>query len=216
MSKKKIAVLGSGGVGTVLANGFIKHGHAVMRGSRDPDKLADWRLGAGPQAHTGTFAEAARFGELIVLAVKGSGAESAVALAGDGLNGKIVIDATNPIADGPPTQGLIPYTTSLDRSLMETLQRRAPLARFVKAFSCVGAGLMVNPVLPGGPPTMFICGEDSAAKGEVTAILEVFGWEAEDLGGAVAARAIEPLAILWCIPGILKGDWMHAFKMLRP
>jgi predicted dinucleotide-binding enzyme len=186
-----------------------------MRGSRDASKLGDWKQKAGAKASTGTFAEAARFGELVVLAVKGGAAEAVVAEYGSALAGKIVLDTTNPIADAPPQEGMVRYFTSLEDSLMERLQRKAPEARFVKAFSSVGAALMVNPKLS-AKPSMFICGNDSPAKEETKAILERFGWESEDMGGAAAARAIEPLCILWCIPGFLKNDWMHAFKMLRP
>ncbi len=217
MAVKKIGVIGSGVVGQVLASGFVRHGHAVMMGTREPGKLADWASGAGPSARVGAVQDAARFGDVIVLAVKGAAAEEAVRLAGpENLAGKIVLDATNPIAEAPPQGGVLRFFTTLDESLMERLQRLAPGARFVKAFSCVGSALMVNPDLPGGPPTMFICGNDGAAKGEAAAILKRFGWEAEDMGGAEAARAVEPLCILWCIPGFLRNDWTHAFKVLRP
>jgi len=216
-AKKRIAVIGSGVVGQTLANGFIKHGFETMIGSRDAGKLKEWAAKAGPLAKAGTVQEAARFGDLVALAVKGTGAEDAVRLAGpDTLAGKVVIDTTNPIADAPPANGLIKFFTSLDESLMERLQKIAPKARFVKAFSSVGNALMVNPKLHGGPPTMFICGNDTAAKEEVVEILKLFGWEIEDAGAAEAARAIEPLCILWCIPGFLKNDWVHAFKVLRP
>jgi hypothetical protein len=212
----RIAVLGTGKVGDALSDGFLKHGHEVMRGSRDPDRLATWKQGAGPRAATGTFAEASRWGELVVLAVKGTAAESVLDLAGaESLAGKVVIDTTNPIAEVPPTNGVLHFFTTLEDSLMERLQRRVPAARFVKAFSCVGNALMVDPKLPGGPPTMFICGDDATAKAEVSAILERFGWEIEDLGAIEAARAIEPLCILWCIPGFTRGRWSHAYKVLR-
>jgi predicted dinucleotide-binding enzyme len=212
---KKIGVLGSGMVGETLANGFLKHGYDVMRGSREPAKLADWKQKAGGKAATGTFAETAKFGEILVLAVKGGAAEAVVAECGSGLNGKTVLDATNPIADKPPQDGLVQFFTNLNDSLLERLQKKAPAAKFVKAFSSVGAALMVNPKLP-AKPSMFICGNDAAAKEETKAILAQFGWETEDMGAASAARAIEPLCILWCIPGFLKNDWMHAFKVLRP
>jgi len=151
----------------------------------------------------------------VVLAVKGTAALDALRAAGpEPLAGKCVIDTTNPIADAPPVHGVLKYFTSLDDSLMERLQREFPAARFVKAFSCVGNALMVNPKLAGGPPTMFICGNDAAAKAEVTEILTQFGWEASDLGRIEAARAIEPLAMLWCIPGFLHNDWRHAYKVL--
>jgi predicted dinucleotide-binding enzyme len=211
----KIGIVGSGVVGETLANGFVKNGHEVMRGSRDPSKLTDWKRVAGDKAQTGTFEETARFGEIVVLAVKGAAAEDAVAACGSALDGKVVIDTTNPIApDKPAVNGVLVYFTGPNDSLLERLQKRAPKARFVKAFSSVGAPLMVNPKLP-AKPTMFICGNDGAAKEQVRAILDTFGWETEDVGAAEGARAIEPLCILWCIPGLLKNQWMHAFKLLR-
>jgi predicted dinucleotide-binding enzyme len=212
----KIAILGSGQVGQVLADGFLKHGHEVMRGSREPAKLEAWKAGAGGKAHVGTFADAAAWGEIVVLAVKGSAASAALELAGlANLAGKTVIDATNPIADAPPEHGVLRYFTDVNESLMERLQKQAPAAHFVKAFSSVGNAFMVNPSFPGGPPTMFICGNDAAAKAQVKQILDQFGWETADMGAVEAARAIEPLCILWCIPGLSGGSWTHAFKLLR-
>jgi predicted dinucleotide-binding enzyme len=132
----KVAVLGSGIVGEVLGNGFLKHGYEVMRASRDPQKLSEWKTQAGAKASTGTFREAALFGDIVVLAVKGTAAESAVTLCGpDGLKGKTVIDTTNPIADAPPVNGVLSYFTDINHSLMERLQKLAPEANFVKAFS---------------------------------------------------------------------------------
>ncbi|HEX7671433.1 MAG TPA: NAD(P)-binding domain-containing protein [Polyangiaceae bacterium] len=212
----KVAVLGSGQVGQALADGFLKHGHDVMRASRDPKKLADWKAGAGEKAKTGTLAEAATWGEVVVLAVKGTAAESAIEQAGvTNLAGKTVLDTTNPIAEKPPQNGVLQYFTNFDESLMERLQKKAPAAHFVKAFSCVGNAFMVNPQFPGGPPTMFICGNDAAAKAETRTILVQFGWDISDMGTAEAARAIEPLCILWCIPGLTGQGWTHAFKLLR-
>ena len=217
MSKKRVGVIGSGAVGQVLAGGFVKHGFETMIGSRDAAKLKDWAAKSGSLAKAGTVQEAARFGDIVVLAVKGTAAEEAVRLAGpETLAGKIVMDATNPIAEAPPTNGVLKFFTTLDESLMERVQRLAPEARFVKAFSCVGNALMVNPKLPGGPPTMFICGNDEGAKRQAATLIEQLGWEVEDLGAAEAARAIEPLCMLWCIPGFLKNDWVHAFKLIRP
>jgi predicted dinucleotide-binding enzyme len=214
---RKVGVIGSGDVGTSLSEGFLKKGHAVTRGTRDPKKLADWKKSAGPNASVGTFADAAKFGDVVVLAVKGTAAEESLRLCGlENLAGKVVLDATNPIADAPPEGGVFRVFTGPDASLMERLQKAAPKARFVKAFSCVGSAHMVDPKLKGGPPTMFICGDDAAAKAEAGKILQEFGWEVEDMGGAAGARAIEPLAMLWCIPGFLRDDWAHAFKVLRP
>jgi len=212
----KVGVLGSGTVGEVLADGLLKHGYEVMRGTREPAKLAAWKDAAGAKASVGGFGDAARFGSIVLLAVKGSVAEAVVGLAGpDTLAGKTVIDATNPIADAPPTNGVLRFFTSLDESLMERLQRAAPRAHFVKAFSCVGNAQMVNPDFGGAKPTMFICGNDADAKQDVQVILAKFGWEWADMGGAEAARAIEPLCMLWCIPGLLRNEWSHAFKLLR-
>jgi hypothetical protein len=216
MTRPKVAVIGSGDVGAALADGFLKHGYEVMRASRDPSKLDGWKADAGKGAKTGTFEQAASWGELIVLAVKGSAAESAVALCGTtNLADKTVIDATNPIADAPPVNGVLRFFTSLDDSLMERLQRLAPEAHFVKAFSCVGNALMVDPDFGGIKPSMFICGNDEGAKAEVGRVLDELGWETEDMGAAEAARAIEPLCILWCIPGFARNEWSHAFKLLR-
>jgi predicted dinucleotide-binding enzyme len=211
-----VGILGSGDVARALGAGLLGHGYGVMLGSRSPDKLARWAA-EHQGARTGTFAEAAAFGELVVLAVKGSAASAALREAGaEALAGKVVIDATNPIADAPPDDGVLRFFTTLDDSLMERLQRELPDVRFVKAFNSVGNALMIDPRLPGGRPTMFVCGDDAAAKAQVTELLAEVGWDAEDLGGVKAARAIEPLCILWCIPGFLRNDWMHAYKVLRP
>ena len=211
----KVGVLGSGVVGKVLAAGFAKHGHEVIIGSRSPEKLANW-LQENPGIGSGLFGDAAAFADVVVLAVKGTAASEALAIAGEeNLAGKAVIDATNPIADEAPTNGVLRFFTTLDESLMERLQRQYPRAKFVKAFSSVSNARMVNPLFEGGKPTMFICGNDTAAKERVTGILDQFGWETEDMGGAEAARAIEPLCMLYCIPGFTRDQWTHAFKLLK-
>ncbi|HUP92701.1 MAG TPA: NAD(P)-binding domain-containing protein [Solimonas sp.] len=212
----KIGILGSGGVAQTLAAGFLKHGHDVMLGTRETAKLAGW-LAQHPRAQVGGNAQAAQFGDVVVLAAKGSAAASALRLAGAvNLMAKPVIDATNPIADEAPVNGVLRFFTGPNDSLMEQLQREFPQARLVKAFNSVGAGQMVNPTLAGGPPTMFICGNDTEAKQMVAVLLTQFGWETWDMGKAEAARAIEPLCMLWCIPGVAAGDWSpRAFKMLR-
>jgi predicted dinucleotide-binding enzyme len=212
---KKVGVIGSGTVGETLAKGFLARGAAVMRGTREPSKLAAWKAAAGANASVGTFAETAKFGDLVVLAGKGSAAEAIVDACGDALSGKTVVDTMNPIAEAPPEAGVLRYFTTTDDSLMERLQRRAPRAHLVKAFSCVGAAFMIDPDFGGVKPTMFICGDDAGAKREVEAVLDSFGWETADMGGAASARAIEPLCILWCLPGFLRNEWGHAFKLLR-
>lgn len=211
----KVGILGSGAVAKTLGAGFLKHGHAVTLGTRDPAKLAEWRS-QHAEGKVGSFTDAAAFGEIMVLAVRGDAALEVLRLAGDAaLRGKVVIDATNPIAAAPPVNGVLRFFTSLDESLMEQLQRAHTEARFVKAFNSVGNARMVNPHYAGGPPTMFICGNDASAKRTVAGILGQFGWDVLDLGSAEAARAIEPLCMLWCIPGFLHGEWTHAFKVLH-
>lgn len=211
----KIGILGSGAVAKVLASGFLKHGHEVMLGTRDVSKLSDWQK-QNPSGKTGSFTEAAAFGKIIVLAVKGTAWKQVIELAGaTNLTDKTVIDALNPIEASPPVNGVLKFFTDLNSSLMEQLQTTYPNANFVKAFNSVGSAFMVNPDFGGIKPSMFICGNSDAAKAEVKSILTAFGWETEDMGKAEAARAIEPLCMLWCIPGFLNNQWTHAFKLLK-
>jgi predicted dinucleotide-binding enzyme len=206
---KQVAVVGSGIVGQTLAKGLARYGYDVAIGSRDGKNIEGW------DGRVGTFANTLERADIVVLALKGSVAEDVVHGLAPLLAGKIVIDVTNPISDAPPENGVLHFFTSLDDSLMERLQRAAPQARFVKAFSIVGSASMVNPDFGGLRPSMFIAGNDSAAKQQVSEILDQFGWETEDMGGAEAARAIEPLAILWCIPGFNRNEWTHAYKVLH-
>jgi predicted dinucleotide-binding enzyme len=212
----KVGIIGSGVVGQTLAAGFVKHGHEVQIGTRDPAKLKDWAA-KNPDVKIRPSAAAAAFGEVVVLAVAGDAAQEALTQAGAAaIAGKTVIDACNPIGGGPPVNGVLSYFTPQNESLMERLQEAYPAAHFVKAFNSVGNGQMVNPQFAGGRPTMFICGNDPNAKTTVAQILDQFGWDTEDMGAVEAARGIEPLCKLWCIPGIGKGDWSpHAFKLLR-
>ena len=213
---RKAGIIGSGDVAKSLAKGFLKYDCEVMIGTRDASKLNDWKSAAGKGAHVGSFSDAALFGDVVVLAVKGSAAESALDLAGHtSFAGKTIIDVTNPISDEEPDHGVLKFFTTLDYSLMEQLQKEFPAAHFVKAFNSIGNSMMVNPEFVGGKPTMFICGNDSSSKKTVSEILYLFGFEIEDMGGAEAARAIEPLCMLWCIPGFLKNEWRHAFKLLK-
>lgn len=213
---KKVGILGSGVVAKVLGQGFMSLGYSVMLGSRDPHKLEEWKAQAGEGAQTGSFKEAAAFGDLIILAVKGSAAMNALHMAGtETIAGKIIIDTTNPIADAPPVDGVLQFFTGPNESLMEQLQDAFVHARFVKAFNSVGNAQMIHPKYAEGKPTMFICGNDEAARGEVAAILQSLDWDVADMGKAAAARAIEPLCQLWCIPGFLKNEWTHAFKLLH-
>ena len=212
----RVGVIGSAVVGQTLASGLKKHGHDVRIASRTPEKLADFSKSSGIQA--GTSSDVASWAEVVVLAVSGAAALDALGEIGAAnLQSRIVIDTTNPIAKEPPEDGVLRFFTSPNESLMELLQAAAPAARFVKAFNSVGAGLMVNPSFPGGArPTMFYCGNDQSAKTIVSGIIEQLGWEPADMGTAKAARAIEPLCQLWCIPGFRSNQWTnHAFHVLR-
>jgi predicted dinucleotide-binding enzyme len=212
----KVGIIGSGVVAQTLGAGFLKHGHEIALGTREPSKLKAWAA-KNRGAAVKSFADAAKFGEVVVLAVAGEAALDALKQAGaSALDGKTVIDACNPIGGGAPVNGVLSYFTPQNDSLMEQLQKAYPAAHFVKAFNSVGNAQMVNPRFAGGKPTMFICGNDAGAKKIVAQILDQFGWETEDMGAVEAARAIEPLCKLWCIPGIGRGDWSaHAFKLLR-
>lgn len=211
----KIGILGSGMVGQTLSAGFLKHGHQVMLGTRDSDKpnLQEWRQ-KNPAVQLGNFEQAAKFGELAVLCTLGHAAVDVLRLVGpDNLAGKTIIDTTNPLAGTPPVDGVIAYTTGPNQSLAEQIQAAVPRSHVVKAFNSVGNARMVNPHYEQGTPTMFICGNNADAKTQVSAILQQFGWEPYDCGTITAARAIEPLCMLWCIPGFLHNQWGHAFKL---
>ncbi len=211
----KVGILGSGDVGKTLAKGFLKHGYQVAIGSDHPEKLSEFKS-ENPQLETATFEQAAQSGDIVVLSVKGTVAEKIIEKVKKYLSGKTVIDTTNPIADAPPQNGVLKFFTKLDESLMERLQKIVPDAQFVKAFNSVGSGLMINPDFSNNAkPTMFICGNNDDAKKKVYEILERFGFETEDMGKAESARAIEPLCMLWCIPGFLRNEWSHAFKLLK-
>jgi predicted dinucleotide-binding enzyme len=185
----------------------------VRVGNRNPAKLAEFAATTGLQ--TGTLADVAGWSDVIVLAILGSAAKDALTSVGEAnLRGKIIIDTTNPIADAPPVDGVLQFFTGPNDSLMEQLQTAFPGGRFVKAFNSTGSATMVNPTYSGGRPTMCYCGNDEDAKQFVAAVLEQFGWEAADMGTATAARAIEPLCQLWCIPGFLRNHWTHAFHVL--
>lgn len=214
----KIGILGSGDVGRVLGTAFTREGYEVMLGTRDIQKkeVVQW-LADNPGAATGSFEEAAKYGELIVFAMSGDAAETVTRMAGvKNLEGKIIIDTTNPIDHTrPPVNGVLPFFTTMGESLMERLQKLVPGAKLVKAFNSVGNPLMYKPDFDGQRASMFICGNDDEAKQTVTGILTAFGWETEDMGKANAAGVLESLCILWCIPGFLRNQWSHAFKLLK-
>lgn len=214
---RKVGILGSGDVGKRLGSAFIQLGHQVKIGTREPSRkdLREWASAGGRPASVGSFREAAAFGDLLVLATNWGGTENAIQLAGpENFRGKLVLDATNPLrfhAQGQPPTLALGHTDSAG----EQVQRWLPEARVVKVFNIVGNPHMFQPEFPGGPPDMFICGNDAAAKHEVTDFLNAFGWPAIDLGGIEAARYLEPLAMVWILYGFRTGTWNHAFKLLR-
>lgn len=213
---KTIGILGSGIVAKTLAKGFLQHNYTVCMGTSNPEKLREWCASLPSPPRIASMVDCASQSELIVLAVKGDASESVIASMGDAISGKTVIDTTNPIDHTrAPQNGVLPYFTSFDESLMERLQKIAPQAHLVKAFSCVGNAFMIHPDFNGQQPTMFYCGNNDSAKLETREILEAFGWDALDMGKAESARAIEPLCMLWCIPGFAQNQWNHAFAMLR-
>lgn len=215
-----IGILGSGDVGRKLGDGFIELGYKVKIGSRDPNKsdIAQWVSSHGTnegKASSGTFSEAASFAELAVLATSWDGIPNAVKIADQkNFAGKIVIDVTNPLdfSKGVPPKLAVGHTDSGG----ETVQRLLPQAKVVKAFNIVGNPHMVHPDFPGGPPTMFVCGNDDDAKKIVTdRILTPFGWETVDIGGLEGSRLLEPLAMLWISYYFRTNNGNHVFKLLR-
>lgn len=211
-----IGIIGSGAAGRMLGSAFVSRGHTVVIGSREPDRpeLVAWREAAGERASTSSDFDAAAFGELIVFAVRWSGAEEAVGLAGhENFAGKVVLDITNPMGDDET--GRLILATTPNCSGAEHLQRWLPEARVVKALNYVGAGMMVDPVFEGGPASGFLCGDDAEAKSVVAGFLRDFGWDPVDLGDLVAARGLEPLVLTWMTYGWEHGTWDHAFKIVR-
>ncbi|MGB7953661.1 MAG: NAD(P)-binding domain-containing protein [Candidatus Nitrosopolaris sp.] len=214
----KIGILGSGDVGRRLADGFIELGHIVKIGSRNPhqEKITEWMAKHDKaKVSSGTFAEAASFGELDVIATSWAGTVDAIGMADpNNLAGKVVIDVINPLdfSKGMPPRLAIGHTDSAG----ETVQRMLPDSKVVKTFNIVGNPHFIHPDFPGGPPTMFICGNDEQAKKTVTDnILTKFGWETIDIGGIEGARLLEPLAFLWIMHYFRTGNGNHAFKLLR-
>lgn len=212
----KIGILGTGVVGNALGKGLVALGHEVRMGSREAAnaKLRAWVEETGRGASGGTFEDAAAFGEVILLATLWSGTQNALRLAGErNLAGKVLLDATNPLIfreQGPPV-----LAVGHADSGGEQVQRWVPSARVVKVFNIVGNAHMVNPDFPGGPPDMFLCGNDAEAKRTATDLCTALGWPVIDIGGIEGSRLLEPMCILWVEYGIRTGSWNHAFKLLR-
>jgi predicted dinucleotide-binding enzyme len=211
-----VGILGTGDVGRALGRGFIALGHAVKIGARDARnaKALAWAREAGPNASAGAFGDAASFGDVVVLATRGVANESAITMAGrETFRGKILIDTTNPLdfsGGMPPT-----LAVSGNDSGGEGVQRLLPETFVVKAFNTVGNAFMFRPEFPGGPPDMFICGNQDDAKAKVTTILKDFGWGVVDVGGIEGSRYLEPMCMVWVLSAMRAGNWNQAFKLLR-
>jgi 8-hydroxy-5-deazaflavin:NADPH oxidoreductase len=210
----KIGIIGSGGVGQALAQDLTALGHQVTIGTRSPEKLAEF-VAANPTVKIGSFADAAQFGESVMLATHWSGTQNALELAGAAhLAGKVVWDITNPLdfSSGKPELAL-----GFNTSAGEQVQSWLPDSKVVKALNIITAANMLKPSNVGGNPDMFIAGNDAAAKKQVTALLEGVGWGVVDLGDISKSRLLEPLAMIWITHGFNSG-WKisnHAFKLIN-
>jgi hypothetical protein len=196
----KIAVFGTGMVGKVIASRLVQLGHEVKMGSRSAtnEKAAEWVAANGKNASQGTFADAAAFGSIVFNCTKGDATLDVMKLAGNALDGKIVVDIANPLdfSKGmPPTLFICN-----DDSLGETVQRNFPKVKVVKTLNTMNCNLMVNPSLLKGDHTVFVSGNDADAKAEVKKLLAEFGWSTAsiiDLGDITTARGTEQLLPVW-------------------
>jgi predicted dinucleotide-binding enzyme len=215
-ARKRVGVLGTGPAGRTMGDAFLELGHEVALGTRDPsnENAVTWKAKAGRRGALANFAEAAAFGDVIVLAIRGEATERVLREAGQAPFGeKVVIDLTNPIEHGdrlPPR--LFVGTTD---SLGERVQKLLPSARVIKAFNTVDAAHFFRPQLPEGPPDMFLAGNDFEARGVVSRVCEEFGWGAAYIGGIECARFLEPMALAWAAYALFSGSTQHAFKLLR-
>jgi 8-hydroxy-5-deazaflavin:NADPH oxidoreductase len=211
-----VGILGSGDVGQALGRGFLTLEHRVMLGSREAEnpKGIAWAKQSGARATHGSFAQAARFGEIVVLATLGLATENALRLAGpEHFSGKLVLDATNPLDF---SRGMPPVLAGgVGDSAGEKHQRLLPNAHVVKAFNTTGNALFFRPQLPGGPPSMFICGNDAGAKKQAGQICKDFGWEVVDVGPIASAHYLEAMCLVWVLAGSASNNWHQAFKLLR-
>ncbi len=205
-----IGVLGTGDVGRTLATGLAAAGHEVVVGSRQPDRddLVAWSDETG--VTVAETAVAAGGAEVVVVATAWDGTENALDRAGSALDGKVLIDVTNPLTFTDRLGLAIGHADSGG----EQVQRWAPTARVVKAFNTVGYELMVRPELPGGPGTLFIAGDDADAKAVVARLAADLGWGVHDCGDLRAARLTEPLAMIWIEHALATGRRDHAFRLL--
>lgn len=221
-----IGIVGSGGVAQVVGQKLIELGHGVMLGTRDPTQLEQkkgwagslqqWLDASGGRGRVGTFEQAARFGELVINATNGLASLEALRQAGEAhLSGKVLLDLANEL---DASQGMPPRSLASDvRSLAEDLQAALPNAHVVKSLNTMNAQIMVNPgSLAGGDHTVFISGNDPAAKAQVSELLRAFGWtDIFDLGDLGSARGAEMLLPIWLRAWGVLGNVPFNFKIVR-
>ena len=212
----KYGVLGTGMVGLAISNRLAELGHEVMIGTRDPSRSADKLKTLQGAVKTGTFAQAAAFGEILFNATGGAVSMEALNMAGgSNLKNKVLIDISNPLdfSKGMPPSLFVGNTDSL----AEQIQRAFPGLRVVKTLNIVTAAIMVKPqIVASGDHDMFLCGNDAAAKETVTGILKEFGWtHITDLGDLTAARAMEMYLPLWLRVWSALGSGMFNFRIVR-
>ncbi len=211
----RVAIIGAGSVGGTLGTAWAqKAGHDVFFGVNNPksEKTQALLRTLGGKARAGNAAEAAGFGEIIVLATPWNAAEAAIRAMGD-LSGRIVLDATNPLAMGPDGLGLaIGHSTSAG----EKVQGWAKGASVFKTLNTTGYGNMANPIFQGVKWVMFVAGDDAAAKPKVIDLVAALGFEVIDAGPLRNARLLEAHAMLWIDLALNRGlgrDW--AFAIVR-
>jgi len=212
----KIGILGTGMVGEALGTKFVQLGHQVKMGSRTAsnESAANWVKSSGPNASQGTFSDAAAFGEMVFICLKGTAfLEVAKTLNATAMVGKVLVDVSNPLDF---SRGLPPSLSICDtNSLGEEVQKAVPPAKVVKTLNSVNCEVMVDPG-KGGNPTMLVCGNDAEAKNKVAALLKSMGWrDIIDLGDITKSRGTEMLLPLWLNLFGLFGNPHFGFKVVR-
>jgi 8-hydroxy-5-deazaflavin:NADPH oxidoreductase len=224
----KIGMIGAGSVGQTLGAKLTQNGHDVMIGVRDPggdaltkarnnaETLGDWVAKTGGKV--GTFADAAKQGEIVFNVTSGGGSLEALTAAGAAnLKGKVLIDVANPLDF---SQGMPPFLMTQyagPTSLAEQIQAAFPDTHLVKAFNTIAAAVMVNPGLVPGDHDLFIAGNDAGAKADVSDLARrEFGWKhIVDLGDIVGARATESLLPIWVRIWNVTGGFHHNFHLAK-
>lgn len=201
----RIAIIGTGAVGTALAAGLTRCGHEVVFGSRDPHSARVTDLAAASGARVRTPADAAADADIVVLALPWRVMAEATVGLGD-LSGRIVIDCSNPLG---MVDGALALTLGFETSGGETVQRFLPASRVVKTLNQVGAEIMADPTGLPVRPTMLMAGNDPAAKEAVASLLQALGFAPLDAGDITLSRLLEPFGMLWINQALRRGKGRH-------